>query len=204
MRAQRNKKIAIISGSIAIVALIAGLVIGYFIFQASQTEDDPFTESTTSQQSDQDTSSETPVDESPLPEPESEAESPEPTPAPQLDPSTVSTVDIEPLGITVSYVKGVPGFSFIVLRTQDGTEYVEFRNDDLAGTICTDDEGAFASIIVGPSEQDVATLAQTVTVDETVYGLSLPSDDCTDNTELFEQYQQSFTDAFSLLTVLDS
>lgn len=204
MRAQRNKKIAIISGSIAIVALIAGLVIGYFIFQASQTEDDPFTESTTSQQSEQDTSSEPPVDESSLSGPESEAESPEPTPSPQLDPSTVSTVDIEPLGITVSYVKGVSGFSFIVLRTQDGTEYVEFRNDDLAGTICTDDEGAFASIIVGPSEQDVATLAQTVTVDEVVYGLSLPSDDCTDSTELFEQYQQSFTDAFSLLTILDS
>lgn len=204
MRAQRNKKIAIISTSIAIVVLIAGLVIGYFIFQASQAEDDPFTESATTQQPESDISDEPPVDESTLPETESEPQEPTPTPATELDPSTVSTIDIEPLNITVSYVKGVPGFSFIVLRTQDGTEYVEFRNEDLAGTICTDDEGAFASIIVGPSEQDIATLAQTVTVNETVYGLSLPSEDCTDNTALFEQYQQSFTDAFSLLTVLDT
>lgn len=187
--------------SLAVVIAVAALVIGYLVFQSSQAEDDPFVAPETSNT--QDTASDEPE---PAPTPDSTPDESSDTPeqAPALDPATVSTVDIEPLGITVSYVRGVPGFSFVVLRTQSGTEYVEFRSEDVEGTRCTDDEGAFASIIVGPSEQDIPTLAQTVTLEETVYGLSLPDATCTNDETLFNQYQDSFRDAFTLLDTIET
>lgn len=202
--ARKNKKALVIAGSVGIVLLIVGLFIGYAVFQASQAEEDPFVQTNTPTSED-DTTPET-VDTTPSVSEETEPTVEETTPPAQsdLDPASVATVDVEPLDLTVSYVRGVPGFSFTVLRTQSGTEYVEFQNEDLAGTRCTNDEGAFASVIVGPSEQDIATLAQTITLDETVYGLSLPDDTCTDDEALFAQYQSSFSDAFSLLSKLDS
>ncbi len=117
-----------------------------------------------------------------------------------LDPSTISTIDIAPMTITVSYVKGVGALEFQVLRTPSGTQYVEFRSTELIGTKCTDDAGAFASIIQNPSSTESnSTVSQTVDLDATKYGLALSGTNCTPNVALLEQYQQSFSKAFSLL-----
>lgn len=116
-----------------------------------------------------------------------------------LDPSTVGTVDIQPLSLTVSYVKGIGGFEYAVKRLSGGTQYVEFTSPELIGTKCTDDTGTFASIIHNPDTNDATTITATQTVDGTQYGLSLSDDTCTGNVELLKQYQTSFRDAFSLL-----
>lgn len=119
-----------------------------------------------------------------------------------LDPATVSTVAIQPMELTVSYVKGTPGFEFFVMRTAAGTQYVEFSSPDLAGTKCTNDKGVFASIIEAPSDNESTTLSKTTTVEGTKYGLSLADATCTSDTELLKQFQSSFSDAFSLLKKL--
>lgn len=116
-----------------------------------------------------------------------------------VDPSTVSTLPIEPLGITVSYVSGVGGFEYVVQRTASGTQYVQFRSSELAGTKCTDDTGAFASILQSPSNNEQSTISETKTVEGKQYGLSLADATCTSNPELLRRYQASFRDAFSLL-----
>ncbi len=118
---------------------------------------------------------------------------------PAIDPATVNTTTIEPMDITVSYVKGAGGFEYEVLRTPNGSRYVEFRSPDLVGTKCTDDQGAFASILENPSSSEASTIAKTVTVDDMQYGLSLAAANCTSDTEKLQKYQQSFNDAFSLL-----
>jgi len=118
---------------------------------------------------------------------------------PAIDPETVATVAIEPMTITVSYLKGVGGFDYEVLRTGSGTKYVQFSSTKLAGTKCTDDEGQFASIIEKPSKDEATTLAKTTTVDGTEYGLSLADSTCTSDSELLKQYQDAFSGAFSLL-----
>lgn len=191
---KKQKTVAIISA--VAVLLVAALVVWWLAFQRSQAEPDPFISSSENQEETQ-----TPAPEAD--EPTEETPAAEETPASTIDPSTVSTVDIEPLEITVSYVRGVPGFGFLVQRTADGTEYVEFSSEEVAGTKCTDDTGVFASIIVSPSEQDGATITDEVTVDGTVYGLSLPDATCTSDEELFAQYQASFKDAFSLLAKIE-
>lgn len=124
---------------------------------------------------------------------------PESPTTPTIDPSKVGSLDIPPMSITVSYVKGIKGFEYEVLRTPSGTRYVEFRNTDLIGTKCTDDEGTFASILESPKADESSTLKQKITVDGTEYGLSLAASDCTSDPDLLMRYQQSFTDAFSLL-----
>ena len=102
--------------------------------------------------------------------------------------------------ITVSYVKGVGGFSYEVLRTQKGTTYVEFRSDDLISTKCTDDTGAFAAIIQNPtSTEDTSIISQKVMVGGVLYGLSLSGANCTGQPDMLQKYQNSFSDAFSLL-----
>lgn len=191
---QKQKIVAIISA--VAVLLVAALVVWWLAFQRSQSEPDPFISSSQNQD---ETQTPTPKAD----EPTEEAPVAEETPASTIDPATVSTVDIEPLEITVSYVRGVPGFGFLVQRTADGTEYVEFASEEVAGTKCTDDTGVFASIIVSPSEQDGATITDEVTVDGTVYGLSLPDATCTSDEALFAQYQASFKDAFSLLSKIE-
>lgn len=117
----------------------------------------------------------------------------------EIDPSTVSSIDIQPLDLTVSYVKGIPGFEYQILRTAQGTRYVEFTNDSVKGTKCTDDTGVFASIIAGPNEAEVATLDAKTVIEDMMYGLSLASDTCTNNQELLGQLQDSFSNAFPLL-----
>lgn len=191
---KKQKTITIIS--VVAVVLVAALVVWWLAFQRSQAEPDPFITSSQTQDETQ----------PPAPEADEPAEgtpASEDTTAPNIDPATVSTVDIEPLAITVSYVRGIPGFGFLVQRTPDGTQYVEFASEEVVGTKCTNDTGVFASIIVSPSDQDGATISKRVTLDGTVYGLSLPDATCTSDTELFAQYQASFKDAFSLLAKIE-
>lgn len=129
----------------------------------------------------------------------SESETSDTTADAPLDPATVSTIDIAPLTIVVSYVKGVGAFEYQVARTANGTRYVEFRSAELIGTKCTNDAGAFASILVSPNENESTALSKTVTVDGTKYGLSLEATTCTPDSAKLQAYQKSFSDAFSLL-----
>ena len=119
--------------------------------------------------------------------------------ATNLDPSTVATIDVPPMNITASYVKGIGAFEYEVLRTPNGTQYVEFRSTDLVGTKCTNDQGAFASILASPTDDEASTLSQKTVVSGTTYGLSLPNSTCTSNPDLLAKYQKSFSDAFTLL-----
>jgi len=118
---------------------------------------------------------------------------------PAIDPEQVSTVAIEPMTITVSYMKGVGGFDYQVLRTPSGTKYVQFSSSNLVGTKCTDDIGVFASIIESPTTDEAATLSKTTTTDGMTYGLSLADTTCTSDAGLLKQFQDAFSGAFSLL-----
>ena len=127
------------------------------------------------------------------------------SPAENLDPESVSSVAIEPLGIVVSYVKGIAGFEYAIYRTNDGTQYVEFMSAELAGTKCTDDAGVFATILKNPpAETDAATAELEKQLDGDTYALSLPDDTCTSDEALFAQYQAAFRDAFGLLALIES
>jgi len=117
-----------------------------------------------------------------------------------IDPARVSTTEIEPMMINVAYIKGIDGFDFQILRNPNGTKYVQFSSESLVGTKCTDDAGVFASIIENPTADERGTLTKTTTVDGTTFGLSLADEACTNNSELLKQYQQSFSEPFSLLT----
>lgn len=174
-------------GTIAILKAIAGDKTDPYAQKAPDTSDQ--------QEAPKDTSTETKDDET------DSTDTPDATPS--IDPATVSTIDIGPMNLTVSYVKGVGGFEFEVLRTASGGRYVEFRNETLIGTKCTDDEGTFASILQDPSNDEAATLSKKTTLDGTVYGLSLPETTCTSNPELLEKYQKSFSDAFPLLKKIE-
>ncbi len=123
----------------------------------------------------------------------------EPT-KPTVDPTTLSSIDVEPLKITVFYTKGVNSFEFAVKRTADKTQYVEFSSPELVGTKCTDDSGVFASIIQSPTSQ--AAVSQTVVVEGTTYGLSLSGKSCASDLTLLEKYQSSFSNGFSSLKVM--
>lgn len=136
-------------------------------------------------------------------EPEPEKDDPKEADASSIDPATVSTVAIEQLGVSVSYVKGLSGFSYSINQSTEGTQYAAFSSDQLAGTKCTDDVGVFATIVKNPqSQEDQTTLSARKTVNGTLYGLSLPSATCTSDSALFSQYQASFKDAFGLIQPL--
>ncbi len=121
------------------------------------------------------------------------------TDQPAIDPELVSTVTVEPMSIVVSYLKGVGGFDYEVLRTPDGSKYVQLSSPRLAGTKCTNDVGVFASIIDSPTEDEGTTLAKQVTVDGMTYGLSLSDPTCTSDPALLKQYQDAFIEPFTLL-----
>ena len=120
---------------------------------------------------------------------------------PKVDPSTLSSIAIEPFKITVFYTKGTPGFDYSILRTTDGTQYVEFSATDLVGTKCTNDKGIFASIIKSPALPD-QTISQTVVVEGTTYGLSLAGKNCTPDASLLEKYQTGFSNGFGQMKAL--
>ncbi|MDB5179509.1 MAG: hypothetical protein JWN12_141 [Candidatus Saccharibacteria bacterium] len=121
---------------------------------------------------------------------------------PAVDPGTLTSVDIAPFGVTVFYSKGTPGFEFTVLKTADRTQYVQFTSSDLVGTKCTNDQGAFASIIKNPSTSEAQTTSQTTKVGNDTYGLSLASAGCTGNADLLTQYQTGFKNGFTSLKAL--
>lgn len=121
-----------------------------------------------------------------------------------VDTSELRSVDIEPMSIVVYYGTSIPGgFEFQVQRANDGTQYVEFLNEDLIGTKCTDDTGIFATIVEAPSESEQATLDQSVTVGGTTYGLLLSSDSCTGDMTLLSQYQSALSEGFYALGALE-
>lgn len=120
-----------------------------------------------------------------------------------IAPEDVNEIPITQMGITVSYLKGAGGFEYSVLRTSNGTRYVEFSSPSLVGTKCTNDTGVFASIIANPGNSDSLTVAKTTTVDSTSYGLSLADATCTSDKELLATYQKAFSDPFTLLKRVD-
>lgn len=198
-----KQRMLIIAG-IAFVAVL--LLVGIIILVNSLRADkvDPYKQDTSSAETTSSDESENQTDSSKDDqEIKSDTTKPETdTPASTIDPATVSAIDIQPMSLTVSYVKGIGGFEYAVKRTTSGTQYVEFSSPELVGTKCTDDTGAFASIITNPSSDESATLAQTTVVDGTKYGLSLNAANCTKDAELLKKYQASFNDAYSLLKKL--
>lgn len=122
---------------------------------------------------------------------------------PDIDESRFTTIDVEPLDISVAYEKWVPYFEFYIKRTDDGTRYAEFTYEELKGDKCSDDEGVFITIIENPSTaEDMSTIEKTTVVDGTTYGLTLASDTCTNDKGLLQRYQAAFSDGFSLLKAL--
>lgn len=160
-----------------------------------------FTQPTATNTEDQSTSQqETPVEDLPA---EEEAPVDDVPSEPVIDPTTVSTIDVTPLGIVVTYGKSLPGFGFEVKRSAAGTQYAEFSSERLIGTKCTDDAGLFATIIKNPSDtESQTTVSKTKTLGSDVFGLSIAGDNCTSDAELLKQFQSSFSDNFSALRKL--
>ena len=195
-----NKKL-IAASSIAAVLLIA--VVAFIVVRSMNTSNDPYSQqnvSTETSSSSTDTTSpskdETPDSNTTNPNSPSSSDT-------ALDPASVGMVDIAPMSISVSYVKGIGSFEYEVLRATNGTRYVEFRSPGLIGTKCTNDMGTFASVLANPTSDEGATLSKTATIDGTKYGLSLSDATCTSNSDELQKYQKSFNDAFSLLKKLD-
>lgn len=208
MQVNRGKRITWIAASITVVVLLAiGLAAAFGVF--SGKEADPYRQNSSQQSSETADDSEAPSNSQAAEDSNNEGEASDTSGDgagndATVDPSTVATIDIESMGITVAYVKGVGGFEYEIIRTSGGTRYAEFRNADLIGTKCTNDQGAFASIIENPTATEDATISKRVTLGEVSYGLSLAGTNCTGNADLLARYQKSFSDAFSLLKKTDS
>ncbi len=199
MRKNTKKRSLVIAISVVGILVIA-LVVFFIIRAVASPSKDPYIQnsSTDSSSSQSDKKSE----DTPAARQSPEAK-PDSTTSPSVDKASLTTVDIAPMNITVSYVKGVGGFEYQVLRAQNGTQYVQFTNADLVGTKCTNDSGAFASIIANPTEADKATLAKTTKLGDEEYGLSLADSSCAPDTAKLQKYQQSFSDGFSELKKLN-
>ncbi|UTX51629.1 hypothetical protein KI440_01615 [Candidatus Saccharibacteria bacterium TM7i] len=187
-------------GAVGIVLLVFAVFIGILfatgVFNSKETQPKQPTDASSDQprQEARDTTKE----ESPA-KPDTSAEDE----AKKLDPATLGTVDITPVSLTVSYVKGVGGFEYEVLRASGGRKYVELRNEKLIGTKCNDDVGVFVSIVEAPNESEKATISKTTDVDGVQYGLSVASPTCTSDPELLQQYQDAFSKPFGLLKKLN-
>ncbi|MBC7459699.1 hypothetical protein H7200_03245 [Candidatus Saccharibacteria bacterium] len=190
---QGNKRRIVTIIILCAIVLIVGIAVALIVGQNSTKDTPPDTTGTSDPATtNTDTTVDTPTG----------ATDPVVSETPTVDPATLSSVDIEPLGLTVSYTKGVPGFDFSVKRTASSTQYVEFSSAELIGTKCTDDEGLFASIIKNPSAAENQTVSQTVTVGGATYGLSLPAQGCTSNPTLLSEYQAAFKNGFPSLKTL--
>lgn len=121
----------------------------------------------------------------------------------EIDPASLNTIEITPAGLTVSYLRGVGGFKYEVLRSNDGRKFIEFRNAELIGTKCEDDTGVFVSILESPNSSEQSTVAKSVDVEGVTYGLSVASVTCTSDSELLTKYQDAFVKPFSLLKKLN-
>lgn len=192
---QRKGKRAVVT-SVSILAVLLAVIGGIALVRAlAPNTSDPYIQNESSETSttgeDQDNTETTAPA---TPDEESGTEE-----APVIDPASLSTIDIPPMTLTVSYTKGVGSFEYEVLRRPNGTRYVEFSSPSLVGTKCTDDKGTFASILESPSAEEGATLAKTTTVDGQRYGLSLASEACTSDVAALKKFQSAFSDPFSLL-----
>ena len=193
------------TGLIVTIVILAITVLGVSAFALVRGNSSPSKVTNETSTSALDTTNDEPKDADPTDMPTgSEPTKPAVDPTkPTVDPATLTSVAIEPLGITVFYSKGTPGFDFAIKKTASKTEYVEFTSTDLIGTKCTDDTGIFASIIKNPSsEEDKTTISETVKVGSDSYGLSLASASCTTNSELLTKYQSGFKAGFSSLKTL--
>jgi len=191
-KTQSKKRLLVIIIALLVVALaIAGAVVAKNLNTPTETTTDTSQESTDVTDSDASTDTDT----EPAPKPDTSV-------TPAVDPATLSSVVVEPLGVTVFYSKGVPGFDFVVKRTAAQTQYVEFSTAALVGTKCTDDEGVFASIIKNPGDNERQTTTQIIQVGNDTYGLTLAGAGCTADAALLTEYQTAFTDGFKSLTTL--
>lgn len=196
-----RKKVYIIAG-IALAAVLVVIVIVTIANALNSGKSDPYrqTNSTPVSNSSEDTNEPAPSpDDGDTSDSQNNDTQDSTQPASTLDPETVATITIDPMNIIVSYVKGVGGFEYAIKRTASGTQYVEFSSPELVGTKCTNDTGAFASILANPGTDANATLTKSIAVDGTKYGLSLTAVNCTSNEALLKRYQASFSDAFELL-----
>lgn len=194
---KRGKRTLVTALAVLLVLLVAIATIALIQLNGHK-KTDPYVsqDSTSTTDSVKDATEQPSKDETETPKPESATQS---DTSPQLDPATVATVDIAPMSVTVSYVKGAGSFEYEVMRTANGTRYVVFNSTELAGTKCTNDKGTFATILASPNDNESSTLTKTTVVDGTTYGLSLESSTCTSNADKLQTYQKSFSDAFGLL-----
>lgn len=182
---------------ITIVVLgLTVLVVGAIAFwQNASREADTKTADTTDTASSEEATTDTPA---------KTEETETPTPASDVDPSTLSSIDIEALGITVFYTKGLPGFEYAIKKTADNTQYIEFTAPQLVGTKCTDDTGSFATIVKNPiSPENQSTISATTKVGSDTYGLSLAGKNCTPDEALLDTYQTAFSNGFSSLKAME-
>ena len=194
-RQQERAKKRLIIASVLIVAVIA-LVVTLLVVNGNRSAQRQAAQETTKSETEKKESSENTS--SPL-----ESETPkEDEDLSAIDPATIGTVDITPASLTVSYIKGVGGFAYEVLRSADGRKYIELKNSELAGTKCSDDTGVFVSILEAPNESEKATISKTMALDGVQYGLSVASPTCTSEPELLKQYQDAFSKPFGLLKKL--
>jgi hypothetical protein len=196
---KKGKRQLIILGSIAFAILIIIGLVALF-FSLTPGGDDPYKQEPQKSQTDRQPEVTNEPEEPTVPESTEDEDNADES---SIDPANVSTIDIQPLSLTVSYNKDIGAFQYSVQRTASGTQYVEFMSPELAGTKCTDDEGAFVSILESPDTNESSTINKTKTVDGTTYGLSLADDTCTKDPTLLKKYQAAFSDAFSLLKKLN-
>ena len=191
VKAQAKKRLIV---TLIVLAVILLVVAGVYARYTSQTRSDTDTK-TTSAADIPPKATTTETDKAEETKPASEAVA--------VDPESLSSVAIEPLGVTVFYTKGTPGFDYSIKKTADSTQYADFTSTDLVGTKCTDDDGLFASIIKNPASSGAdTTISKTVKVGDDTYGLSLTGAGCTNNTELLSKYQNGFSEGFTSLTAL--
>lgn len=205
VRKKDKRKLIIIASVVGVLLIAIGTVAVIRAFDPERA--DPYVvrddSSQTSSTSDEKPTAPAPNDENSNASKNGGAESESTESEPAIDPATVNTIDIAPMEITVSYVKGIGGFEYEVLRTPNGSQYVEFRSAELIGTKCTNDQGAFASILADPSAGENSTITKTTALNNTKYGLSLSAATCTSDAAELQKYQQSFSDAFGLLKAIN-
>lgn len=121
---------------------------------------------------------------------------------PEIDPSTLSTLDIPGASLKLSFIKGAGGFEYRIFRSPDNRQHIELSSQQLIATKCDDDTGVFATIIEAPNESERTTLSKTTKVAQKEYGLLLTSPTCTDAPDLLKRYQDAFIAPFELLEKL--
>jgi len=191
VKTQGKKKLIVTVIALAVVLLV---IVGIYVRAASMTESETSKEMTGSSDTSVDTTAT---------KPEKTDEEKLTTDVAAVDPETLTSIAVEPLGVTVFYSKGTPGFDFQVNKAADGTQYADFTSNDLVGTKCTDDQGIFASIVKNPTAGgEDAFISEKVKIGENTYALTLSGAGCTNNTDLLNQYQAGFKAGFGNLSAL--